>query len=214
LEEQPENINAKRQGIKKRDIKNFCKNKQRQTNRIWLYLKGRITMLTKADIEKYFIAEKHESLVFLVIGVAVIVLALIFYFTAKTQIYRGAALPLLILGLMQAVAGYTVLIRSDDQRISQVYAYDMNPDQLKTIELTRMRKVKTNFLIYRWIEIGAFITGLILIILFSKLPLKAYWLGFGITFTIMAAELFIADFIAEKRADHYTSLLEEYNKKA
>ncbi len=30
-------------------------------------------MLTKADIEKYFIAEKHESLVFLVIGIAVIV---------------------------------------------------------------------------------------------------------------------------------------------
>ena len=52
-------------------------------------------MLTKADIEKYFIAEKHESLVFLVIGIAVIILALIFYFTAKTQIYRGAACRLL-----------------------------------------------------------------------------------------------------------------------
>jgi len=170
-------------------------------------------MLTKADIEKYFTAEKHESLVFLVIGIAVIVLALIFYFTAKTQVYRGAALPLLILGLMQAVAGYTVVMRSDDQRISQVYAYDMNPDQLKTIELTRMRKVKTNFLVYRWIEIGAFIAGLILILLFFNQPLKSYWLGFGITFTIMAAELFIADFIAEKRAVHYISLLEEYNKK-
>ncbi len=170
-------------------------------------------MLTKADIEKYFVAEKHESLVFLVIGIAVIVLALIFYFTAKTQIYRGAALPLLILGLMQAVAGYTVVMRSDDQRISQVYAYDMNPDQLKTIELTRMRKVKTNFLVYRWIEIGAFVTGLILIMFFFKQPLKSYWLGFGITFTIMAAELFIADFIAEKRAVHYISLLEEFNQK-
>jgi hypothetical protein len=30
----------------------------------------------------------------------------------------------------------------------------------------------------------------------------------------MAAELFIADFIAEKRAVHYISLLEEFNKKA
>jgi hypothetical protein len=171
-------------------------------------------MLTKADIEKYFIAEKHESLVFLVIGLAVIILALIFYFTAKTPVYKGAALPLLILGLMQAVAGYTVIMRSDDQRISQVYAYDMNPDQLKTIELTRMRKVKTNFMIYRWIEIGALIAGLILVILFFKQPLRSYWLGFGITFTIMAAELFIADFIAEKRAVHYISLLEEFNKKA
>src|SRR5450631_4015684 len=176
--------------------------------------KGGITMLTKADIEKYFIAEKQESLVFLVIGMAAILLALIFYFASKTQIYRGAALPLLILGLMQSIAGYTVYMRSDDQRISQVYAYDMNPDQLKTIELTRMRKVKTNFLIYRWIEIGVFTAGLLLIILFRNQPEKTFWLGFGITLTMMSAELFIADFIAEKRAVHYTSLLEEFNWKA
>ena len=51
-------------------------------------------MLSKADIEKYFIAEKQESLVFLVIGMAAILLALIFYFTVKTQVYRGAAIPL------------------------------------------------------------------------------------------------------------------------
>ena len=31
-----------------------------------------------------------------------------------------------------------------------------------------MRKVKTNFLIYRWIEIGAFIAGLILIMSFPE----------------------------------------------
>src|SRR5450432_249777 len=171
-------------------------------------------MLTKADIEKYFIAEKHESLVFLVVGIIAIGVALIFYFVVKTQICRGAALPLLILGLIQAVAGYAVYIRSDDQRISQVYAYDMNPDQLKTVELTRMRKVKTNFLIYRWIEIGSIVAGLILILLFFKQPLQSFWLGFGITLTIMAAELFIADFIAERRAVHYTTLLEEFNKKA
>ena len=65
-------------------------------------------MLTKADIEKYFIAEKQESLVFLVSGLVAILLALIFYFAVKSSISRGAALPLLVLGLMQAVAGYTV----------------------------------------------------------------------------------------------------------
>jgi hypothetical protein len=171
-------------------------------------------MLTKADIEKYFIAEKQESLVFLVIGMLAIMLAVIFYFASKTQVYRGAAIPLFILGLMQAIAGYTVYIKSDDQRVSQVYAYDMNPDQLKTIELTRMRKVKTNFQIYRWIEIGVFIAGIITIFLFRNDPTKTFWLGLGITLAIMSAELFIADFIAEKRAVHYVSLLEEYNKKA
>jgi hypothetical protein len=171
-------------------------------------------MLTKADIEKYFIAEKQESLVFLIIGIAAILLALLFYNVVRTQVYRGAAFPLLILGLVQAIAGYAVYIKSDDQRVSQVYAYDMNPDQLKTVELTRMRKVKTNFLIYRWIEIGAFIAGATLIILFRKRTDNFFWLGLGITLTVMAAELFIADYIAGKRAFHYTSQLEEFNRKA
>ncbi len=160
-------------------------------------------MLTKTDIEKYFIAEKQESLVFLVIGLVAVLLALIFYFMIKSPSYRGAALPLLILGLIQAIAGYSVYVKSDDQRISQVYAYDMNPDQFKTVELTRMRKVKTNFQIYRWVEITAFITGLVLILFYSNAPEKSFWLGFGISLTVMAAELFIADFIAEKRAVQY-----------
>ncbi|HEV3222985.1 MAG TPA: hypothetical protein VGZ90_08910 [Puia sp.] len=171
-------------------------------------------MLNKADIEKYFIAEKQESLVFLVIGLAAIALALIFYFIVKTHIYRGAAIPLLVLGLVQSVAGYAVYVKSDDQRISQVYAYDMNPDQLKTVELTRMRKVQTNFLIYRSIEVGLIIAGLILIIFFRNQEGKTFWMGLGITLTLMAAELFFADFIAEKRASKYTSQLEEFNKKA
>src|SRR5450432_244871 len=167
-------------------------------------------MLTKADIEKYFIAEKHESLVFLVVGIIAIGVALIFYFVVRSHIYRGAAIPLLVLGMIQAIAGYAVYMRSDDQRISQVYAYDMNPDQLKTTELTRMRKVKMNFLIYRWVEIGSIIAGIALVLFFKNQPEKTFWLGFGFTLTLMAAELFIADFIAEKRAMHYVALLEMF----
>jgi hypothetical protein len=170
-------------------------------------------MLNKVDIEKYFIAEKHESLVFLIIGIAAVLLAVIFYFSMKTQVYKGADTPLLILGLIQAVAGYAVYQKSDDQRISQVYAYDMNPDQLKTIELTRMRKVNTSFQIYQWLEIGFFVAGIVLVILFRNQEIKSFWLGFGISLTIMAAELFTADFIAEKRAIQYSTLLEEFNKK-
>jgi hypothetical protein len=170
-------------------------------------------MLSKSDIEKYFIAEKQESLVFLIIGIAAILMALILHFMVRTQVCRGLAVPLMVLGLMQTIAGYSVYVKSDDHRISQVYAYDMNPDQLKTTELTRMRKVETNFVLYRWIEIGLFASGIILIIWFRESAGKIFWLGFGISLTIMAAELFIADFIAGKRAFFYTSQLEKFNKK-
>jgi hypothetical protein len=169
-------------------------------------------MLTKADIEKYFVAEKQESLLFLVVGLVAVLLALIFYFAVKTHLARGAAIPLLVFGLLQAVAGYTVYQRSDDQRINQIYAYDMNPKQLKTGELARMDKVNRNFTIYRLIEIGGMIAGMILLLIFRKSPESAFWVGLGIALSIMAVELFTADFIAARRALRYTALLEQFEK--
>ena len=121
-------------------------------------------MLTKAAIEKYFLAEKQESLFFLIIGIAAILLAIIFFFSWKTNFAKGAALPLLLVGLIEAAAGYVVYVRSDDQRINNVYAYDMNPGKLRNEELPRMKTVNRNFLIYRWGEIFFVIAGLVLII--------------------------------------------------
>ena len=167
-------------------------------------------MLTKADIEKYFIAEKHESLLFLALGLAAVLLSLIFYFGVKTNMGRGAAIPLLLFGLIQAVAGYSVYQRSDDQRINQVYAYDMNPGRLKIQELARMGKVNRNFNIYRRIEVGALAAGILLILIFRNNPSKYFWVGLGIALSIMAVELFTADFIAAKRALVYTGLLERF----
>ena len=45
-------------------------------------------MFTKADIEKYFNAEKQESLLFMLIGVAGIIAAFVFFFFLKTNFYK------------------------------------------------------------------------------------------------------------------------------
>jgi uncharacterized membrane protein HdeD (DUF308 family) len=167
--------------------------------------------LTKADIEKYFIAEKHESLLFLIIGLVAIVLGLIFYFGVRTHMAKGAAVPFLLLGLIQAIVGYTVYQTSDDQRVNQVYAYDMNPAQLKTKELARMGKVNRHFILYRLIEIGGVLTGIVLILIFRNRPENHFWVGLGIALSVMGAELFIADFIAAKRALQYTQQLQHFS---
>ena len=85
-------------------------------------------MLTRADIEKYFLAEKQTGLIFIVIGVVAILLAIGFFFYWKTSLFKGMAIPLLIFGLLEAIAGYTIYNRSDKQRIDNVYAFDMNPE--------------------------------------------------------------------------------------
>ncbi|PWT99160.1 MAG: hypothetical protein C5B52_11100 [Bacteroidetes bacterium] len=171
-------------------------------------------MITKAEIEKYFVQEKQESLLFLVLGLIAIALALAFYFYWKTEFHKGAAIPLIVIGLIQAIVGYSVYSRSDNQRISNVYAMDMDPGKLKSDELPRMKKVMQNFVIYRWTEIVLLVVGIILIFLYRSNIDKSFWFGLGITLAIQSAIMFSADLVAEKRGARYSNGLEEYLNKS
>ena len=121
-------------------------------------------MLTKNDIEKYFMAEKQESLLFLIVGLVAIVLAALFLFVYKSHFFKGAATALIVIGLLQVVVGYAVYNRSDADRMRMVYAYDMNPFELKTVEIPRMQKVNSNFIVYKWIEVVLLAAGLLVVL--------------------------------------------------
>ncbi len=165
-------------------------------------------MLTKTLIEKYFIAEKQESLLFIVIGVIAILVAIIGLFYFKTAYWRGVAIPLIAVAILQIIVGYTVYARSDEQRIDMVYSLDMNPQQLKKVELPRMKIVAKNFIIYRWVEIILIMIGIGLFIYFKDNPLKLFWKGFGLALFIQALLMLGADFFAERRAANYLLALE------
>lgn len=169
-------------------------------------------MLTKTDIEKYFLAEKQESLLFLIIGIAAIIIAVVGIFIWKTQTWKGAAIPLIIIALIQITVGYTVYKRSDKDRVRVVYALDMNPDDLKTKELPRMEAVNKNFLIYRYVEIALLTIGILLAFYFRDNVEKQLWMGLGIALALQSFIMLGADFFAEKRAITYTQQLKEMVK--
>lgn len=170
-------------------------------------------MFTKTDIEKYFMAEKQESFLFLLIGIAGIVAAIIFFFFLKTNFYKGAAVPLLLVGLLLGVVGFTVYKRSDSDRKRNVYAYNMNPAELKDKEIPRMKTVMKNFVIYRWVEIVLLLVGVGLYIYFIRDFKHDFWRGFGLALAVMALTALVADFFAEKRGATYTKGLESFISK-
>ena len=103
-------------------------------------------------VHKYFIGEKQESLLFLIIGIAAVLAAIVLFFFIKTSpsLYKGMAIPLFAIGLIQLVVGYTVYARSDKQRMDVAYLLGTEPQQYaKNTELPRMEKVMKNFVIYR-----------------------------------------------------------------
>ena len=167
-------------------------------------------MFSKADIERYFTGEKQESWVFIAIGAAGIILAIIFFFVFRSNLHKGMAIPLFVIGLVLAIVGLTVYKRSDQQRIDNVYAYDMNPSKLKKEELPRMKKVMKSFVLYRWVEIFLLTAGVALYIYFIRDFRHDFWRGFGFTLAIMAILALSADYFAEKRGHAYTNGLESF----
>ncbi len=170
-------------------------------------------MFTKADIEKYFNAEKSESLLFIVIAVLAIAAAFVFFFFIKTNFYKGAAAPLLLVGLLLGVVGFSVYKRSDADRQRNVYAYDMNPQQLKEKELPRMETVMKNFVAYRYVEIALALLGIGLFIYFKNDAARESWKGLGAGLALMALIALTADYFAEKRGKDYLNGLKVWIEK-
>ncbi|MEO7767993.1 MAG: hypothetical protein ABIS01_11225 [Ferruginibacter sp.] len=164
-------------------------------------------MLTKTGIESYFNAEKNESLLFIIIGVTAIVLAFAFLFYFKSKWSKGAAIPLLVIGLLQVVAGSVVFTRSDNDRIRVVYMYDMDPASLQTKEIPRMERVNKNFVVYRYTEMALIAAGLLSLFYFNNKAGKFFWVGLGAALALEAAISLTADYFAEKRAADYFSQL-------
>jgi hypothetical protein len=167
-------------------------------------------MFTKADAEAYFNGEKQESILFIAIGVIAIIAALLLFFYFKQAWGKGAAWPLLVIGLMQCVVGFTVYARSDDQRKDIVYKMDLNPDALQQIEVPRMEKVMKNFVIYRYTEIALLVGGIALFVFFRNQPGKQWWMGLAAGFALQAALMLLADGFAERRGLTYINGLKQY----
>lgn len=170
-------------------------------------------MLTKTLIEKYFLAEKNESMLFMAIGVLAIVLALLGWLYFKTAFWKGASIPFLAIALIQLMVGYTVYSRSDEQRIDMVYNLDMNPDQITHVELPRMEVVNKNFVLYRWIEIVLALVGMGLYVYFRENTTQEFWKGLGFALFIQAILMLGADYFAEQRAHEYTEAIRSFSVK-
>jgi len=169
-------------------------------------------MFTKSDIEKYFTGEKSESLIFIALGMAGIILAILFFFFFKTSLHKGMAVPFACIGLIMGITGLSVYRSSDRLRIENVYAYDMNPLQLKEKELPRMKKVMKNFQLLRWVEIFLLAAGLGLYIYFIRDFRSGFWRGFGFALAVMAVVALTADYFAERRGKIYIRGLESFVK--
>ncbi len=170
-------------------------------------------MFSKTDIENYFVAEKQVSGLFIIIGIVAICFALFFFFGMKTNFYKGAAIPFLLIGLLLGIVGFTIYKRSNEDRIRNVYAYEMNPQELKQKEIPRMETVMKSFVLYRYTHIILAIIGVGLFYYFKSNPDKTFIKGLAMALAIMAMVALFADYFAEKRGKIYLDGLRSFTEK-
>ena len=161
-------------------------------------------------VVKYFNGEKAESYIFILIGVIALAMALYFIFVFKSSFWKGVAAPFIIVALLEFAVGYTIVTRSiiDTARVETFILKE--PQSIKTLEIPRMEKVMSNFVIFRYVEIALIILGIAL--MYSSLN-DTFWRGIGLGLFIQASIVLSLDFFAERRGHIYLEYLKELSEK-
>jgi hypothetical protein len=154
----------------------------------------------------YFVGEKQESVLFLVVGVLAIGVAAWLWTTDHR--FRLMAVPLVVVALMQMVVGFTIYARTDAQVQSLSVLQKNEPAQFQLEEIDRMQTVMTNFKIYKTIEVVLLVFVLALI---AFLPKSDAAVGIGLGLLVQAAFTLALDLFAEARGEAYLAALRAFN---
>lgn len=159
-------------------------------------------------ILKYFNGEKAESYIFMMVGIVALAMALYFIFGLKTSFWKGVAIPFIVVALLEFVVGYTIVTRSQKD-IERVESYiQQAPQNIKSLEIPRMEKVLSNFVIYRYLEIALIILGIAL--MYSSMN-DTFWRGIGLGLFMQASIVLSLDFFAERRGHIYLEYLNQWS---
>lgn len=151
-----------------------------------------------AAIITYFSAEKRESLLFMLVGIAALAVSIFLWRTASP--WRGMGYPLVAIALIQLVVGGAVYFRTDAQVLGLHKQLAAEPAAYRAAELPRMEKVRKSFGVYKTIEIILLVLGLVGFFVFhGRQTLVAIACGL----IVQSALMLILDLVAERRADVY-----------
>jgi hypothetical protein len=161
-------------------------------------------------IVKYFNGEKAESYIFILTGVIALAMALYFILVLKSSFWKGVAIPFIIVGMLEFIVGYTIVTRSPKDNTRVETFIQKEPQNVKILEIPRMEKVMSNFVIFRYAEIVLIILGIAL--MYSSVY-DTFWRGAGLGLFIQANIVLCLDFFAERRGHVYVEYLKEFAEK-
>ncbi len=151
-------------------------------------------------VTAYFAAESAESLLFMLVGALALGVSACFVVAKRSAFFKGLAVPLVLVGLIQLVVGTTVYLRSPHDIARVQAALKNDRAHIQAVEIPRMKAVVRNFDYYRWTETGLLLLGMAL---FAFCAPQGAWRGVGAGLTLQAGLTLALDYFAEQRAAVY-----------
>lgn len=161
--------------------------------------------IMQQELTRYFLAEKYESLLFVIVGVAAIAVSI--WLLVNNHIFKSISYPLVAVGLIQIIVGGTVYMRSDNQIATLSAQVVAAPEAYKADEIRRMDVVNKNFGTYKIIEVALFLVGVALVYFF---PRNDTWYFIGAGLIIQSSFMLALDLFAEHRAYLYVDCINKY----
>jgi hypothetical protein len=152
-------------------------------------------------LRQYFRAEKVESLAILGGSTVLLASGVVLYLGVASHFARGLAGILLLTGLIGAVVGGSIVLRTDRQVAGLTSLYQADRARFVAAEGARMTRVVNSFRTYRIAYAVAVLMGLGLLLLGGR-PLLH---GMGVGLLVFAALGFTVDHFAEARAHRYAA---------
>lgn len=157
-----------------------------------------------SPVVNYFTGEKAESYIFLVLGIVGIVIGCYLFWVRCSSFWKGFAIPLILVALLEIIVGTTLIYRSPKD-IKRVESYVKNEQsKILTDEIPRMEKVMRNFVMFRYTEIALMMMGILIYLAFAKFD---FWKGLGLGLFIQASIVLALDYFAESRGSIYLDYL-------
>jgi hypothetical protein len=158
----------------------------------------------------YFEGEKREAWAFGAGGILTVGGGTAMFF-AQDDFYRGAAYPLVIVGVIQLATGIVLRLRTDAQIAALDARLDAGKRAFRDVEQPRMEKVRTEFRLLAGIELALLAAGLGLAT-YGAAQGDHTLAGIGTGLAVQSAAMFTFDMHASARADAYSAAIDRFSR--
>lgn len=158
-----------------------------------------------AFLHQYLSGQRLTALLF--IGAGALALLLSLWLLRRRSAWRGMAVPLVLIALLQWGVGGTLYLRSAAQatQLPQWQQFHRDaPAAFKAQERTRLNTVFADLELYRSIELGLLALGMAMAVLLRNRP---FWLAFGSGLALQACVLLMLQAFAAARTHEYFKAL-------